>query len=236
MKKLVLTSVLSLAVAGAAFAQGSVNWSTPFASITAQTNATVASTFGASAAPTGTTVGATGGAQSGALFYYALLYTSYSGSQLAVPTTMAQLDSQGWLATGLMATNSNSAGRLSTVAGSTQVTVPWASGTTQSIVLAGWSANLGSTWGSVSNVLSNWNSLSGGIVGNAFFGLSATGYIAANAANPGTTVFNNAATPQGLPIFSLNTQLNEVVAVPEPGTLALAALGGASLLMFRRKK
>ncbi|HUC85517.1 MAG TPA: PEP-CTERM sorting domain-containing protein [Candidatus Acidoferrales bacterium] len=24
--------------------------------------------------------------------------------------------------------------------------------------------------------------------------------------------------------------------VPEPGTLALAALGGASLLMFRRKK
>ena len=40
----------------------------------------------------------------------------------------------------------------------------------------------------------------------------------------------------GLPIDSLNTQLYFIIPVPEPGTMALAALGGLSLLAFRRKK
>jgi hypothetical protein len=234
MKKLITTSVCAVAITGAAFAQGTVNWNvlSP-AAITAQTNATVASSFGASGPLVGSTVGATGAAANG--FYYALLYSAYSGNQAAVPTTAAQLAS--WTATGLTAVNSStSAGKLSPVNPSTQASVPWANGTTESVVLAGWSANLGTSWSTVENELANWANVGSSIPGIAFFGLSSTGYINPGTANPGVQVFAAAAGPQGLPIYSLNTQLDEVVSVPEPGTLALAALGGASLLMFRRKK
>jgi hypothetical protein len=52
---------------------------------------------------------------------------------------------------------------------------------------------------------------------------------------------NPAAVPAGTPALlsgwnTLNENLVLSAAVPEPGTLALAALGGASLLLFRRKK
>ena len=53
--------------------------------------------------------------------------------------------------------------------------------------------------------------------------------------NPGATVFGTAASAQGLPIFSLLTPLY-LVPVPEPTTLALAGLGGLSLLLFRRQR
>jgi hypothetical protein len=48
-------------------------------------------------------------------------------------------------------------------------------------------------------------------------------------------VFGTTATAQGLPIQSLLTPLY-LVPVPEPTTLALAGLGGLSLLLFRRQR
>jgi hypothetical protein len=233
MKKLVLTTVCGLAMTGFAFAQGTVAWNviSP-AAMTAQTNATTfSSVFGAGGGSTGGgTIGATATAATG--FYYELLYNTFTGSQLATPTSLSSLST--WSDTGLEATNSTSnAGFLAPIAGSTAATVPWANGVTNSIMLVGWSANLGTTWGVALSNLTSIASLN--IAGPAYFGESVTGYINPNAANPGATLFSASATSSGLPIKSLNTQLF-IVNVPEPTTIALAALGGASLLLFRRRK
>lgn len=243
MKKLLITSACALALTSAAFAQGTVNWSvlSP-AAITSVTNSTVASTFGGNGTPVGTTSGNISTSTGSPLYYYALLYTSYSSGQgnttLADPTTMSQLNAAGWTSTGLSATNSGtSAGKLGAISPSTQDAVPWANGVTNNIMLVGWSANLGNSWGAVSNVLANWNTLGSTISGLAFFGESSTGFLNPGAANPGVQVFATSSSGQGLPIDNLNMPLDElVVSTPEPGTLALAALGGASLLLFRRKK
>lgn len=232
MKKILLTSACLLAVTGAAFAQGKLAWNiiTP-AAMTAQTNSsTYSPLFGGGEAVVGGSVGSTAATPSG--FYYELLYTSFTGSQAVQPTSLDALAS--WSDAGLSAVN-GSAGRLSPVNAGTSVTVPWAAGTTQSVMLVGWSANLGTTWAQVLATLQNPELLAA-VVGNAYFGMSNTGYIAAGGADPGSTVFATAPNAQGLPIYSLNTQLYLIPPVPEPTTIALAALGGASLLLFRRRK
>jgi len=231
MKKLVLTSACALAITGAAFAQGTLNWSTiSFASMTAQTNSTAYSPLlPSSGTPVG---GAVGNAATSVGFYYELLYTSYSGSQATIGNLASLLS---WNDAGLWATNQNTAGRLNPGNPTTAATVPWATGTTDSIVMVGWSANLGTTWGVVSNELAS-GSYIGVLAGqNGFLGISTTGYIASGGANPGINPFATAANNNGLPIFSLNTPLY-LLPVPEPATLALAGLGGLSLLLFRRRK
>ena len=233
MKKQIVTSVSALALAGAALGQSTVDWGIiSFVAMTAQTNDAQYSSFIGG----GATGGSAQGATAGAVFDYALLYTSYTGFQLAAPTSMAQLIAQNWQFTGLMATNSNTAGRLTPVAGSTHATVPWTVGVTNSIMLVGWSANLGSTWQVVSNALANWAILGASVPGDyAFFGTSATGYIAAGNADPGVSLFGSAAYSAGLPINSPNSQLYELI-TPEPGPLALAGLGALVLLALRRRK
>src|ERR1035438_1466776 len=132
MKKLTLTIVCALAATSAAFAQGNVNWLgiTPVA-MTAQTNTTQASPLFGGGLIGGGAIGAAGGnASLGTGFYYELLYnTAFSGSQVAAPTTLAQLAT--WQDTGLTATNSsNVAGRLVAVNPSAGAQVPWSPGTT----------------------------------------------------------------------------------------------------------
>lgn len=240
MKKLVLTTVCALAMAGVAFAQGDVNWS-GFSStaMSGRTNTITYSPFfgGGATGIAGATQGmAYEPGQPGTGFYWELLYSTYTGSQASVPSSFSGFS--GWLDTGLGATNSTLsfvAGSLVAIAPTTQATVPWASGTTDSIVMVGWSANLGTSWGTVSNLLASGNYISQLAGQNGFFGVSATGYIAPNAANPGVTLFATSAASYGLPINSPNTALY-LLPVPEPGTLALAGLGGLSLLLFRRQR
>ncbi len=234
MKKILLTSTCALGLVSVVFAQGNVNWSSiPFNAMTAQTNSTVYSPLYGGGTTGGGSIGATATAAQG--FYYQLLYTTYTGSAITPPSSLAALSA--WSDAGLTANNAtSSAGRLINVNPNAGAQVPWSPGTTENIMLVGWSANLGTTWSSVLATLNSPSAL-GGIFGNAYFGMSNTGYTttASTSTSPGAAVFGTAATLQGLPINSLNTQLY-LVPVPEPGTMALAALGGASLLLFRRRK
>jgi hypothetical protein len=231
MKKLALTSILALGMTGAVFAQGEINWgSISFTFFTAQTNTTQLSPLtglGGGAALTGGSVGNTVAAANS--FYYELLYNT-SATQVSSPTTLAALD--GWLDTGLEGVNnSSSAGRaLPTNGGTTEGTVPFTA--ESSLMLVGWSANLGSTWATASSVLNSPNALAS-VVGTAFFGETTTGFITPgpNGIAPGATVFGTG-TGQ---IKDLLTPLYPV-SVPEPTTLALGAMGVASLLALRRKK
>jgi hypothetical protein len=247
MKQLALAIVSAVAISGAAFAQGTVNWSSlnP-AAFTAQTNSILLSPLfgggssGLGAGAGGGNSGFTGTAATG--FYYELLYSAtFTGSQLsggsAPSNSFANLFGGTWQDTGLSATNTTSSfGRGVPIAGNTGATVPWANGITNNIIIVGWSANLGTSWLVVSNELANWTSTyEGTFVGNSFFGVTAAGFINPGSSNPGVAVTGTSAGSQGLPVNSPATPLY-LLPVPEPSTMALAGLSGLSLLLFRRRK
>jgi hypothetical protein len=248
MKKLTLTIVCAMAMTGAAFAQGYVNWNIALQDVTMNTNSLVYSPlFGGGNAPgtIGTAVAATGLTSSTTVggFDYALLTTT------TVPTTDTTVWDGTWTGAaglgGVNMTGVNTTGLTkggvapATVNGAsgTGVQVNWANGTTQSVVLVGWSANLGTSWVTVSNELANWSTLGSTIVGEAFFGETTIGSINPTAASPGDTIFLSSSAPlaTGTPIFSLNTPMY-LLPVPEPATMALAGLGGLGLLLFRRRR
>lgn len=202
MKKTLITSACVLAVSGAAFAQGVVSWSTINPNdMSAQTNSTVLSPF----SPPGATLAANiqasiGGTSTTAdSFYYELLYNTAATQQTA-PASMAALAT--WTSAGLEAVNNTgTAGRLQNLGATTAAAVPWAQGTYDSIVLVGWSANLGSTWATAYANLQNYANLAP-TLGVAFFGVSTTGYITPNTSPAsGATLWGSAANPNGTPIF-----------------------------------
>lgn len=245
MKKLALTIVCAVAMAGAAFAQGWAQWTIPTGDVTMVTNAINYSPLfggGTASGPNTGTSGLTATTAQG--FYYTLLYQSTPNGLLSSDTTVWdgtwQVAGNGGVA--MMGTNSTGLSHGGVAVGAVNgqtlnVQVNWANGITNSVVLVGWSANMGNTWVTVSNELANWSTLGSGIVGNAFFGETSIGNVNPAASSPGNGLFanNSNATATGTPIFSLNTPLY-LLPVPEPGTLALAGLGGISLLLFRRRK
>jgi len=238
MKTLTLSITCALAVAGAAYGQGNINWTLSPAAITAQTNSAQLSPFGfyGITGPIGIN-GGIGGTLGVGNFYFELLYTAYTGVQAPVPNSLADLES--WYDAGAEARSTAAAGYLAAYpSANAGFTVPWSPGTTDSIVLVGWSANLGTTWSAAEAALNNWDPWS---IPNGFFGVSQTGYITTLATTtvPGSVVFARAATAQGLPINSRNMQLYALpldAPTPEPGTMALAGLGGLALWLMRRRK
>ena len=217
-------------MSGAAFAQGTVNWSAiPFPFMTADTNATeISPLFGGGGA---SGVGANGGVLGVGNFYFELLYAPYTGVQAPVPNSLGALLS--WSDTGLEAQSTASAGRLAPINGNAGAIVPWSLGTTNSIMMVGWSANLGSTWSAAEAEIMNqevW------FAWGAYLGFSATGYIAPVSYSPGAMLFGPP-TAQGVPIYNPPSNPMELYPIfPEPSTLALAGLGGLVLLLFRRRK
>ena len=218
-------------------AQGTVNWSAiSFANFTAQTNSTTQSAIFGNGLATGSgAVGNTAGAATTG-FFYELLYKSQSafGVASSQPATLSALTA--WSDAGLGATNSNTAGRVTVMAGGAAATVPWANGVTNNIMMVGWSANLGTTWAAALANLQSSSYLTA-LAAPGYFGTSVVGYITpSTSTTSGNPAFGSTAQSYGLPIQSLLTPLYIVAPVPEPGTMALAALGGASLLLFRRRK
>jgi hypothetical protein len=246
MKRLAFTAVFTFAFACAAFAQGTLNWSTLSpAGLTVQINNNLTPFDGGTSSVSGTYMGTELGG-----YYFALLYnTSFTGSAIASPSVSSLLSSD-WIDTGFLAYNATaSAGKVVPVAGTgDNAKVPngtWPGGigaqggTTNNIILVGWSSNLGTSWSEVSTRLENWwNNPPDTYV---YFGVSSTGYIVPNIAPAiGPMLFGTAATVNGLPINSPNMQLYliplEGLPIPEPGTLALFGLGGLTRLLFHRRK
>jgi hypothetical protein len=100
-------------------------------------------------------------------------------------------------------------------------------------MIVGWSSNLGANWGVVSaDLASGWATLP---AQNAFFGTSAIGF-GFSGGGP-----NNLPAPSlyGVQALAMPGGLQsgfQLMVIPEPTTLALAGLGGLSLLLFRRRK
>jgi hypothetical protein len=228
MKKTLTTLAIS-GLCAAAFGQGVVNWTGAASSIIVQTNDTAYSSFTPSASVPNGTQGNTAPAYT---YYYELLVSSAA----TPPTSAAGLSS--WLDTGLAAQNGASANgrilQLNGTASSAANNLP--AGSTLNDILVGWSSNLGSTWAAASTKIQNWALNAPNVAGVAYFGLSSVGSIEGiPSPGPGNQAFG--ANPGQILAQSPNQiQLYALAPVPEPGTLALAAIGGASLLMFRRKK
>jgi len=217
MKKILTTLAL---VAGTTLihAQGFIIYNGTAASITTNTSSyyaqgagTVGKTFGS-----GTLPGA---------YTYALLE---GGTGAATSGNWTQVSAFGG---GVLLGGQGAAPGSLTGPGTTSgVAINVAAGTTVNVLLVGWSSNLGSTWASILTQLGDGSSLGSNWSGNGFFGQTAistmTPFVTAGAGDPAvfTTMFANG-----------SLQLFAVSPVPEPATIALASLGGLSLLAFRRR-
>lgn len=178
---------------------------------------------------------ASGRIQGAGNFYFALFYsasaTTVAGNSAAFSGTngVYAWSDPSWTAVSGLAANSATAGRFLPLSpnadGST--TIPTvAGGTTAQFLVVGWSANLGSTLLDARN---------------AFTAGQTAGFIGQSVISGPISLGNGGSLPTpalfgGVAPSIQGFTLGSIVAVPEPGTLALAALGGASLLMFRRKK
>jgi len=157
-------------------------------------------------------------------FYYALLIATNAFS--VAPSPSLNPTSTEWSAA-MMATNYLVGGGIRGSGGSGGVAISgWAGGQTNYIELVGWSSSLGTTWSQVASQVA-----SGSFTASGFFGVSSLAYVtAATSPSPATSIFGGTGLASGVTMYAVTTS------VPEPSTMALAGLGGAALLLFRRRK
>jgi len=215
MKKLIITISLTVA-AIAGYSQGTIS--------TINGSASEVSTNGVTTGATAAVAGQ---------YYFALLTASMTsfGVAASTPTALQLAEGSGWTFTGNQTTNIGSLGREN---GGANIPTGsgWAPGVTNSYVLVGWSVNEGTTWSQVAAEV-----ISGNWLAQGYFGFSSVAFGEAGGGAqslPAFSLFGTGATAAGTPLTS-GFDLNPV-GTPEPATMALAAIGGASLLLFRRKK
>jgi len=204
--KKLLTLTVLIAVASASYGQGLVNFFNG--------NTTKISTNSVVGGPaTGPTLGT-----SAEVYYYGL----FRGANGAT-------DPNTFTFTGVYATNTSTSGRLLSDNGGQPSITGFAAGSTVDFLVRGWSANIGHDWVVVQAYLLNPSSP------DTFYGQSgiADGYILGSAGSPPQNLFGPATGAGGgqLAPFTLG-----LLPVPEPSTFALAGLGAAALLIFRRRK
>jgi hypothetical protein len=223
MKKLVATLSLAALTTGA-FAQGFISIANSTLPIMTQTGTN---------APVKTGTAASG-------YYYDVLFNA--STVTTIDSSLQGLAAAGWSDANLVAVNGTGALGAGKITSAAQAVSGWASGTFDSAVVIGWSASLGTTWAQVASAIAGASlSTSGGAVGWTKLGAGEyVGYSTIANANPGSSsgsaaaLFGTTASPQ-VPT-TISTGFIMYGAVPEPGTLALAGLGVASLLIFRRRK
>jgi len=226
MKK-VITTIAAAGFAASVFAQGYVNMGNG--------GTTAVSTNGTVYYGGGGAIGTTTGLQSGSGaapqgYYYALFAQSYSGSGPTAAVNIQNLAGGGWSFTGAYGTNSLAAGR-ETGGIDEPTSQNAAAGADLQYIVLGWS----STESAGPNVATILSSLTTGNWANpnGVVGVSSVGIVASLAGSPPATASSLFGTSPGI---TSGFVLDGVTPVPEPATMALAAIGGASLLLFRRKK
>jgi hypothetical protein len=223
MKKL-LTIAALLGVASLSYGQGFVSWFN--GSTTRISNNTQAGYYapGTNGAPVLQPASAIG------TYIYALL---------VAPTTVTTIDPStdptltgGWTFTGDYGTNIATAGRLAgwnNADGSGNQIPGYAVGSTADFAVVGWSSNIGTTWAQAEAWWANGNPVN--TIGAAeYFGISGVG-LNINLSAQGSS-YTDVMGPSAVTGF----HLNQYVTVPEPTTFALAGLGAAALVIFRRRK
>jgi hypothetical protein len=224
MKK-ILTIIGLVSVTTLLHAQGYVEW--------AGTSAAISTNTGTFLLAGGETSGVNGKTASSVSqsYDYALLWAA------STPSGGTQATNAGWNLAEVsgaplsadLATNYANPGALEGIGGTGGTNfIGMNASVTYSVMIVGWSANLGSSWLTVSNELytGDWTLLSGTM---GFFGETGVGTMtptATPAGQPG---------PFGGSAFANGSLVLYEVPVPEPATIALAGLGGLSMLLLRRR-
>ena len=157
-------------------------------------------------------------------YYTTLLISSTSLADSPTAAGWSQVALSGSPSTLLLGTNYITAGSMNAIGGGA---AGWAvngygAGATPYIMLVGWSASLGNNWAAVEAQAASESWLAPG-----YFGFSQVGQITLGpVGGPATSIYGASATGTGIVMDT----------VPEPGTMALAGLGGLAFMLLRRRK
>lgn len=225
------------------FAQGFYNFNQSLTSALVSTNPGVSSQFviGSDGGGTSGLISPIGSGGLNATFYFAVLIRPYNGTI----TTDTNVWDGTWQFSGIYATN-RASGAFGTIALQLNAFASnWAAGVTNQYIVAGWSANMGSTWEEVSNTIVAAEAV-GGFAGTSlpvweeiYFGVSSVGDVMLSSSGFGNNLFG-AANATGNPINSPFTLYDLPLTItnptPEPSTIALIGLSGFSLWLFRHRR